>query len=156
VIQRSTNGTTWTTLNDGSSTATTFTVTGLANGTAYQFRIAAVNAVGRGAWSTPVAATPRWKPAAPSGLRAVPASRKVTLTWTAPPTSGGSTITDYVIQRSANGKSWTTVRDGVSTTRSSVVGSLTNGTTYRFRVAAKNAVGTALWSAIVRATPRAG
>jgi subtilisin family serine protease len=155
VIQRSINGTTWTTLTDGSSAATTLTVTGLANGTAYQFRIAAVNAVGQGAWSSPVAATPRWKPAAPSGLRGVAASRKVTLTWNAPSATGGSNITDYVIQRSANGKPWTTVRDGVSTTRRSVVGGLTNGTSYRFRVAAKNAVGTGPWSAIVRATPRA-
>ena len=101
-----------------------------------------------------MAATPRWKPAAPSGLRGVAGSRKVTLTWNLP-SSNGSAITDYVIQRSANGKPWTTVRDGVSTTRRTVVGSLTNGTSYRFRVAAKNAVGAGPWSAIVRATPRA-
>ncbi len=155
VVRRSTNGTTWTTLNDGTSIATTLTVSGLTNGTAYQFRIAAVNEVGPGAWSTPVAATPRWKPAAPGGLRGVPASRQVTLTWNAPAGTGGSNITDYVIQRSANGKPWTTVRDSVSTTRRSVVGGLTNGTSYRFRVAAKNAVGTGPWSAAVRATPRA-
>ena len=65
-------------------------------------------------------------------------------------------ITDYVIQRSAGSKPWTTVGDGVSTTRRSLIGGLTNGTSYRFRVAAKNAVGVGAWSAAVRATPRAG
>jgi hypothetical protein len=45
-------------------------------------------------------ATPVWKPAAPSGLRAAAASRQVTLTWNAP-ASNGKPITDYVIQRSA-------------------------------------------------------
>ena len=129
-------------------------MTGLANGTAYQFRIAAVNAVGPGAWSTPVAATPRWKPAAPGGPRrgGLPAGHADLEHASA---TGGSNITDYVIQRSANGKPWTTVRDGVSTTRRSVIGGLTNGTSYRFRIAAKNAVGTGPWSTMVRATPRA-
>ena len=39
VIEQSTNGTTWVTVVDGVSTATTFTVPGLSNGTAYQFRV---------------------------------------------------------------------------------------------------------------------
>jgi hypothetical protein len=73
----------------------------------------------------------------------------------AAPASNGSAITDYIIQRAAPGTAWTTVRDGVSTARSHVVTRLTNGTPYRFRVAAKNAVGIGLWSLVVRAVPRA-
>ena len=151
VIQRSLDGTTWLTVRDGVSTSTTSTVRGLTNGKQYRFRIAARNAVGRSGWSTVVTATPRWKPAAPSAVRAAPGTGRVRLTWTAP-ASNGSPITDYVIQRSA-GRRWTTVRDAVSPARSRLVSRLTDGTHYRFRVAAKNAVGRGFWSAIVRATP---
>jgi subtilisin family serine protease len=155
-IQRSLNGTTWTTLSDGVSTARAFTVTGLANGTPYRFRVAARNALGLGPFSAAVVATPRWKPTAPRALtKAVVRSRQVKLTWDAPRSNGGSRITDYKIQRSVNGRKWTTVRDGVSVRRSVVVSGLTNGTQYRFRVAAKNVVGRGPWSRIVRATPHA-
>jgi hypothetical protein len=52
VIQYSSNsGSSWTTFSDGTSTATSTTVTGLTNGTSYIFRVAAVNGIGQGSFS---------------------------------------------------------------------------------------------------------
>ena len=119
------------------------------------------NAFGDSTWSVAVADKHRWKPSAPGGLRAAVApapgvgSGQVKLTWNAPAATGGAAITDYVIQRSTTGFTWKAVRDGVSTARSVLVRGLANGTQYRFRVSARNAVGQGAWSAIVRATPRA-
>ena len=133
----------------------------LVNGTAYRFRVAAVNGAGQGPWSATVRATPRWIPAAPGRLVAAvaPVSRCRPATGQADLEPAGSQpraarITDYAIQRSLDGRTWTTVHDGVSAQRRALVSRLTNGTRYRFRVAAVNGVGQGPWSATVRATPR--
>ena len=62
IVQYSSNaGSTWTTFNTGTSTNNTVAVTGLTNGTAYVFRVAAVNSAGTSAYTnivgsfTPVA-----------------------------------------------------------------------------------------------------
>ncbi|WP_227462491.1 fibronectin type III domain-containing protein [Desertimonas flava] len=157
VIQRSPNGTSgWTTINDGVSVANAYTVTGLANGTRYWFRVISTNAVGPGPASNVAAGAARTITTAPTALSAVPTyvSGQIRLSWTAPSSNGGSPISDYVIQRSPNGTSgWVTISDGASTGRSFTVTGLTNGTRYWFRVYARNAVGTGPGSNIAHSAP---
>ena len=60
VIQYRRAGTeTWVTFKDGISSSLKTTVTGLASGRAYEFRIAAKNSAGTSAWSSAVWGTPR-------------------------------------------------------------------------------------------------
>ena len=58
-------------------------------------------------------------------------SGQVRLSWTLPADPGLSP-TDYVIERSTDGSTWTVVDDGVSTAKTATVMSLTNGTAYSF------------------------
>ena len=160
VVEYSSNGgSSWSTFTDGTSTVTSATVTGLTNGTAYTFRVSAVNAAGTGAASATVTATPRTKPGAPQSVTAVVApasgvgSGQVKVSWSAPTSNGGSPITAYVVQRSTNGTTWATVATTGATARSHLATGLSNGIRYYFRVLARNAVGDTA-SATVSATPR--
>jgi Fibronectin type III domain/Concanavalin A-like lectin/glucanases superfamily len=60
IVQYSSNsGSTWTTFSRSSSTSTSVIVTGLSSGTAYVFRVAAINSIGQSNWSiTSASATP--------------------------------------------------------------------------------------------------
>jgi len=90
----------------------------------------------------------RWDlflPAAPTGVTAVTGDTQASLSWTAPTVA--VPVTDYIVQYSSNsGSSWTTFADGTSTATSTTVTGLTNGTSYVFRVAAVNGVGTGSYS----------
>ena len=86
-------------------------------------------------------------PDAPTNLATAPLDNAVRLTWTAPANNGGSPITDYVIQYSADGGiTWSTYSHIASTSTTVTIPFLTP-TTYTFRVAAVNAIGTGAYSA---------
>jgi len=160
VVKYSSNGgSTWTTFVRPASTALACTVTGLTNGTPYVFKVVAKNAVGI---SLPSANSAPATPAAtvtgsPTSVVAVSGNAQLAVTWTAPASTGGSNITDYLVKYSSNGGStWTTFTDPVSTATACTVTGLTNGTAYVIKVIAKNAVGSSLPSAnSAPATPAA-
>jgi len=86
-------------------------------------------------------------PDAPTNLATTPLDNAVRLTWTAPANNGGSPITDYVIQYSADsGITWSTYSHIASTSTAVTIPFLTP-TIYTFRVAAVNAIGTGAYSA---------
>lgn len=131
-----------------SGAATTRIVTGLTNGTTYTFRVAAVNAYGTGTASAAGApVTPIGPPGAPTLTSVKGAKSSAVVTWTAPTSTGGSAITGYIV---------TPVRDGVTqsaitfndTATTHTISGLTNGRSYRFKVAAKNAPGVGTASAL--------
>src|SRR5690606_9105560 len=76
----------------------------------------------------------------------------VTIRWTAP-SSNGAAITGYVVQRYSGG-TWRTVATVGASARSRTITGLANGTSYRFRVAATNAVGRSAWRSTLTLTPR--
>lgn len=140
-----------------SSTATTQTITGLTNGTTYRFRVQAINAMGASAYSAvtnPV--TPATVPGAPTIRPVTPGDGQATVSWTAPSSNGGSPITAYVVTPYVGFYPLPpTTFNSTATTQ--VVTGLTNGTTYRFRVRAINAVGTGAYSTASNpVTPTAG
>jgi len=135
--------------------ATSFTVTGLNNGTTYSFQVAAVNANGTGAISGTVNATPSTVPGPPTNLSAASngQSGQVQLIWT-PPDNGGSAITDYLVQYSTDNSSWTTFQHANPVTgTTTIVTGLMNGQPYYFRVAAVNTDGQGPYSNVATATP---
>jgi hypothetical protein len=98
-------------------------------------------------------------PAAPTGLTATAGNAQAALAWTAPTgVIAQAPITDYREQYSTdNGATWTTFTTAASTASTATVTGLTNGTAYRFRVAAVNAVGVGAYTAASAAvTPVAG
>ena len=149
-IQYSSNsGSTWSTWSHTASTSTSQTVTGLSQGTSYIFRVAAVNSVGTGSYSSNSSSVTTWGvPGAPTSVSgSSTVNNQVALSWTAPASNGGTSITDYVIQYSSNsGSTWTTFADGTSTSTSATVTGLTSNTSYIFKVAAVNSVGTGSYS----------
>ena len=151
-------GRTWTPFPHKASAATTATVTGLANGTPYIFRVAAVNGVGVGAFTgSTTAVVPATLAGVPTALKAIRGNGEAQLTWKAPATDGGAPILSYFLQLSSDGgRTWAMPNRGASTATSAVITGLVNGTSYVFRVAALTDVGagpyTAKTAAIIPAT----
>jgi hypothetical protein len=135
----------WLPYADGVSTATATTITGLTNGTAHNFRVAAINEIGTSSYSvssanvTPVA--PITAPGAPTNVSATAGNAQATISFNAPASNGGSAITGYTVTSSPGN-----ITASGSTSPITMTG-LTNGTSYTFTVTATNVAGTGAASA---------
>jgi predicted phage tail protein len=136
-------------------TTTSMLVTGLFNGNTYSFTVAAHNSVGLSEQSGAVSATPATVPGAPTNpLAKRDASTKITVSWAAPTSNGGSAITGYVIYYNWNSATSTfTSSMNVGLVSSYQFTGLTNGKTYYYMVRAVNELGQGADSTIVFATP---
>ena len=170
------SNTVWIAVPDGADTGTSaadetgITISSLINGTEYAFE---VRAVGRillqkinGAKAGPVTATPTLPnvPGAPTSFMATAGDSKVDLSWQAPASDGGGSITEYEYRYSMGSTvsasaTWTAVPDGRDTGDSAAdetgvtISNLTNGTEYAFDVRAVNSAGSGDGAGSVTATP---
>ena len=142
------SGGTYTTLATG-LTGTSYTDTGLGDGTTRYYVVTAVNSNGTSANSseTPGTTYSSEPLPAPTNLTAAPGSAQITLSWSAVPGATG-----YTVQRSvASGGPYSTLATGISGTSYANTG-LANGATWYYKVAAQDLSGTGTASAPVAAT----
>lgn len=117
--------------------ATSVVVRGLTNGIRYSFTVRAANEVGEGLPSAPTEkVTPVDVPGAPRAVVATRGDGSATVSWTQPESDGGSPITGYSLVSTPGN-----IMRMTSGATSVVIGSLTIGTAYTFKVRASNMVG---------------
>ncbi len=137
-------------------TSTTFTDTGLTNGTTYFYVVSALNSAGESANSTAASAKPTAPsqsqtqiPPVPTSLIATAGNAQISLTWAI-----SSGATSYHVKRSTTtGGPYTQVSAPTATAFTDT--SLTNGTKYFYVVSALNTAGESANSAEANATPTA-
>ena len=94
-------------------------------------------------------------PSAPTAVTVLPGTKSISLSWNKTPNSGGLTVTGYKVTSAPGTRGCTT---SATITRCTITG-LTDGRSYRFAIAAKNALGTSrtpMWTpAIISGAPSA-
>ena len=129
------------------STSTSYTLTGLTDGTAVTYAVAALNATGPSARSNTATATPASVPGAPSHVTATTNVTTATLNWTAS-SANGSPVSSYEVRISTDGGASFQTAMGANGLLTAVTGTTATVTgllpqsTYLFVIAATNGVGT--------------
>jgi hypothetical protein len=144
-VQRSADGgRTWRPVQTLARTKRSHTVLLLTNGTRYRLRIRALHNKTAGSWVESNDVTPRTVPSQPRSIRVTGGNGTLSVTWLRPLSTGGAAITEYRLQLSLNGRTWTTAASIVpvlGSTQSTVLTGLSNGVKRFVRVVAVNAAG---------------
>ena len=141
------------------ATATSYTISGLRDGTSYEVQVRARNSVGWGPWSA-VAGTATQEqvsaPDAPGGVSAGGGDGSVTVSWRVP-SGNGAAITEQQVRWTPHGMTWDTATASVSASATSyTISGLRDGTSYEVQVRARNSEGWGPWSAAAVATTPQG
>ena len=133
---------------------TSWTDTGVTFGNTYFYKVSALNSAGISPQSNEASAAPYTLPSSPQNLQATGGNARVSLSWQAPSSNGGSAITYYKIYRSTSSGAevYLTTRGNVTSWTDTGV---TFGNTYFYKVSAVNSAGISPQSNEASATPSA-
>ncbi|MFM9083681.1 MAG: fibronectin type III domain-containing protein, partial [Actinomycetota bacterium] len=150
-------GATWPNSTVVASTQTSTRIDSLVGGQWHHFRVVAINAIGASAPTAPFAVTVLavTAPGTPRNFGGFLSGTSAYLSWSTPSSNGGAAITGYEVSQSTDsGATWSIAATVVAPVRSARIDSLVGGTTYLFRVVARNAVGLSAPSTTVTLQPR--
>jgi fibronectin type 3 domain-containing protein len=117
-----------------------YTDSGLNNGSTYFYQVSAINSIGEGSKSAERSVTPVTVPGSPILNTASIVNTTISLSWSAPGTNGGSAVTGYRVYRGTSSGSeslLSTLGNTTSFTDSTVL----PATTYYYQVSALNTLG---------------
>ena len=132
----------WTQVTVSSIQETSFNITGLQEGTEFEFQVSAENKAGlsKPSASVTLKIQPPGAPDAPE-IEKID-SKSAVLTWSAPESTGGSPITGYHLEKRETGKDrWVKVTRGAIRETTFEVKDLVKDAEYEFRVSAENKAG---------------
>jgi titin len=136
-------GTTWSQLTTVSGSSTSANLSRPTKGTTWQYRMTTITSFGAGDFTEAIAITaPATVPSSPS-IRSftMNADQTMSLSFNGPSDTGGLALTGYVVERSANGSTWTVMSNLTAAGGPVVLEKQAPGTLVYVRVLAVNSLG---------------